>query len=105
MPIYTFKNKTTGEEFTDFMSFSDREKFLEENEEYETVLSALNIVSGVGGIKTDGGFNDNLQRIASAHPNSALAANMGSKLGVKEAQKRVALEKWRSKRKATGDII
>jgi hypothetical protein len=105
MPVYSFRNKNTGEEFTDIMSNSDREAFLSENPEIEQVLSALNIVGGVGGIKTDGGFQDNLQRIAAAHPNSNLAASMGSKLGVKEAKTRQALEKWKKKRKAAGDSI
>ena len=98
MPIYSFIDTETGEEFTDMMSNSDREQFLLENPHIQQVLSSLNIVSGVGGIKTDGGFQDNLQRIAAAHPNSPLAASMGSKLGVKEAKTRNALEKWRAKR-------
>jgi hypothetical protein len=98
MPNYTFMDKETGVEFSDWMSNSEREQFLLENPNIQQVLSSLNIVSGVGGIKTDGGFNENLQRIAAAHPNSPLAASMGSKLGVKEAKTRNALEKWRTKR-------
>jgi hypothetical protein len=48
MPTYQFKNKDTGQEFEDFMSISSKEKFLEENQNIEQVLTALNIVDPVG---------------------------------------------------------
>lgn len=105
MPLYSFVDKDTGEEFTELMSSSEREDFLRENPNMQQILAALNIVSGVGGIRTDGGFQDNLQRIASHHPGSELASSMGSKLGVKEAKTRQALDKWRAKREKAGDAI
>lgn len=48
MPTYHFKNKTTGEEFQDFMSISSKEKYLEENQNIEQVLTNLNIVDPIG---------------------------------------------------------
>ena len=48
MPTYQFKNKTTGEEFEDFMSISAKEKYLEENTDIEQMLTSLNIVDPVG---------------------------------------------------------
>ena len=48
MPTYHFKNKDTGEEFQDFMSISYKEKYLEENQNIEQVLTNLNIVDPIG---------------------------------------------------------
>lgn len=48
MPTYQFKNKTTGEEFEDFMSISAKEKYLEENTDIDQMLTSLNIVDPVG---------------------------------------------------------
>ena len=79
MPIYTFKNKKTGKEFDDMMSIAEMEEYLDKNKHITQVLKGLNIVSGVGGIKQDGGWKDNLSRIAEAHPNSPLADRYGKK--------------------------
>ena len=73
MPIYTFKNKKTGKEFDDMMTIAEMEEYLDNNKHITQVLKGLNIVSGVGSIKQDGGWKDNLSRIAEAHPQSALA--------------------------------
>lgn len=48
MPTYQFKNKTTGEEFEDFMSISAKERYLEENTDIEQMLTSLNLVDPVG---------------------------------------------------------
>lgn len=48
MPTYQFKNKTTGEEFEDFMSISAKERYLEENTDIDQMLTSLNIVDPVG---------------------------------------------------------
>jgi hypothetical protein len=48
MPTYHFRNKTTGDEFQDFMSISAKEKYLEENTDIEQILTSLNIVDPVG---------------------------------------------------------
>ncbi len=34
MPIYTFKNRVTGDEVTEMLSFSGRDEFLENNPDF-----------------------------------------------------------------------
>ncbi len=70
MPIYTFENTKTGERYDDMMSIAEKEEFLEKNKHIKQCLTTINISSGVQGIsmKTDGGWKDNLSRIADAHP-------------------------------------
>ena len=99
MPIYTFKNKKTGKEFDDMMSIAEMEEYLDKNKHITQVLKGLNIVSGVGSIKQDGGWKDNLSRIAEAHPNSPLADRYGKK-STKEIKTQQALEK--NKRRLRG---
>ena len=53
MPVYTFQNKETEEEWTDIMSISAKEQYLIENPTIQQLLTSLNMVSGVGGIRTD----------------------------------------------------
>ena len=76
MPIYTFENTKTGKVYDDMMSIAEKETFLKKNKHIKQRLTSLNISSGVrgmGGMKNDGGWKDNLSRIADAHPNSPLA--------------------------------
>lgn len=94
MPIYTFKNKKTGKEFDDMMTIAEMESYLKKNKHITQVLKGLNIVSGVGSIKQDGGWKDNLSRIAEAHPNSPLADRYGKK-DIKKIKTQQALEKNR----------
>jgi len=96
VPIYTFKNKKTGKEFDDMMSIAEMESYLKKNKHITQVLKGLNIVSGVGGIKQDGGWKDNLSRIAEAHPNSPLADRYGKK-DIKKIKTQQALEKNRKR--------
>ena len=99
MPIYTFKNKKTGKEFDDMMTIAEMESYLKKNKHITQVLKGLNIVSGVGSIKQDGGWKDNLSRIAEAHPNSPLADRYGKK-DTKTIKTQQALEK--NKRRLRG---
>jgi hypothetical protein len=62
MPTYNLMNTKTKEEFEMFMSYSDLEKYLEENKHITQQLSAPAIVSGVAK-KPDAGFRDVLKRI------------------------------------------
>lgn len=103
MPEYTFFNTETGIEWDDFMSISDKDKYLKNNPKVQQVISAMNIVSGVGSIRNDGGWGEVLQKTAEAHPGSELAASMGSKMSTKEVKTRQAVEKWRKTRAAKGD--
>ena len=103
MPEYTFFNTETGIEWDDFMSISDKDKYLENNPKVQQVISAMNIVSGVVSIRNDGGWGEVLQKTAEAHPGSELAASMGSKMSTKEVKTRQAVEKWRKTKDAKGD--
>ena len=87
MPIYTFENTKTGKVYDDMMSISEKEEFLEKNKHIKQKLTTINISSGVQGVnmKTDGGWKDNLSRIADAHPNSPLA-QQHKKRSIKEVQ-------------------
>lgn len=80
MPTYTFYDEKSGIEWDEFLSMAEREKFLKKNSHITQVIQPVAIVGdhmmGVGP-KTDGGFNENMQRIAAAHPGSPLADKFG----------------------------
>lgn len=65
MPSYNFRNKNTGEEFTEFMSIAAREQYLEEHPELEQMFTNLNMVDPVtvGRVRTDNEFNSLLKEI------------------------------------------
>ena len=95
MATYTFFNKKTNEVFEVSMRMSEYDKYIESNpdvERYYEQGAALNIVSGVGGIKTDNGFKEVLSKVAEAHPNSALAEKTNSR-SIKQAQVDRVIEK------------
>ena len=97
MPIYTFENKKTGKVYDDMMSIAEKESFLKKNKHIEQKLTTINISSGVrgmGNMKNDGGWKDNLSRIADAHPNSELA-KQHKKRSIKEVKTQQAVSKHR----------
>ena len=100
MPIYTFENTKTGEVYDDMMSIADMEKFLKKNKHIKQKLTTINKSSGVQGVnmKTDGGWKDNLSRIADAHPNSALA-QQHKKRSIKEVKTQQVVEKHRRRQR------
>ena len=100
MPIYTFENTKTGEVYDDMMSIAEMEKFLKKNKHIKQKLTTINISSGVQGVnmKTDGGWKDNLSRIADAHPNSALA-QQHKKRSIKEVKTQQVVEKHRRRQR------
>ena len=100
MPTYSFENTKTGKQFEEFMSMGEREQYLKDNPHIKQLINKINIVSGVmgqGSLKTDGGWNDNLQRIAEAHPTSPLADRYKKK-SIKEVKTEQVLNKHRKKR-------
>ena len=101
MPLYTFKNTKTGKTFTDMMSIAEMEDYLEKNKHIKQQLTSLNIVGGVSGMsyRTDGGWKDNLSRIAEAHPNSPLA-QQHRKRSVKEVKTDQAVKKYKARQSA-----
>ena len=95
MPLYTFVDTNTGEHFERLLSMAAREEFLKENPHIQsTILKAPGVVSGVGGIKNDGGWNETLSRIAEHHPGSALNDRYVKKTA-KEVKTSQAVDKWR----------
>ena len=76
MPTYKFCDEKTGEEWDEFLSFTDRKKFLEDNKHIRQVPVMFaytgDHIMGVGP-KNDEGFKERMSQIASAHPNSHLA--------------------------------
>ena len=98
MPIYTFENTKTGEVFDDMMSIADKESYLKKNKHIKQMLTTINISSGVMGVnmKNDGGWKDNLSRIADAHPTSELA-QQHRKRSIKEVKTQQVVEKHRKR--------
>ena len=97
MPIYTFENTKTGKVYDDMMSIAEKETFLKKNKHIKQRLTSLNISSGVrgmGGMKNDGGWKDNLSRIADAHPTSELA-KQHRRRSIKEVKTQQVVEKHR----------
>ena len=94
MPLYDFINTKTGKEFTDMMSIAEKEEYLKKNKHIKQGVGKINIVSGVGGLKTDSGWKDMLSRIGDAHPGSKVHDEYGNK-STKDIKTRQVLEKHR----------
>ena len=74
MPSYNFKNNETGEEFTEFLTLDEREKFLEQNPHIHQLPSWFAMTGGIGDrIRNDDGWKENMARIGEAHPGSPIA--------------------------------
>ena len=84
MPTYTIYNKETDEQFDDFMSWSQRETYLEENPHIEPILTTAALVGDHIVNRMDGGMKETFSRIAEAHPNSPLADRFGSSRNSKQ---------------------
>lgn len=99
MPIYEFRDKETGETWEEFLSMSAKDEYLVKNLHAELVIGAPALISGIAGMthKNDSGFNDLLNRIGNANPNSPLAQQHGDK-GIKATKTREAVEKAKNKK-------
>jgi len=95
MPTYTFYDKKTGKEWDDMMPNSEREEYLKDNPHISQIPGGFAFVGdhimGMGP-KQDGGMTENLQRIAEAHPGSALADRYGGET-TKQQKTRAVLKK------------
>ena len=97
MPIYTFENTKTKKVYDEMMSIAEKETFLKKNKHIKQMLTTINISSGVrgmGNMKNDGGWKDNLSRIADAHPTSELA-QQHRKRSIKEVKTQQVVAKHR----------
>ena len=73
------------------MSIAEMEEYLLKNKHIRQVITPINISGGVMGVnmKNDGGWKDNLSRIAEAHPTSALADRYGKRSAKEIATRKV----------------
>ena len=99
MPTYRFYNKKTKEEYTDLMSISEMEEFIQKKHITLLPPTQINIVSSVGNIdsKTDNGWKEVLSKVSEAHPASHLANQYGKK-SVKDTQVDRIIHKHRAKK-------
>ena len=93
MPTYSFINKKTKKEFTEFMSMSEKDKYLKKNKHITQTLKTINIISGTGGIKNDSGWNEVQSKIAERNPGTPYADRHG-KRSTKEIKTRQVLKKY-----------
>jgi len=100
MPIYSFENIKTGKEYTEQMSMSELDNYLQKNKNVRQVFTTLNIVGGVAGLthKPDSGFKDVVQKIAEKHPSSPLAQKYKKK-SIKEIKTKQVIDKHRKRNK------
>jgi hypothetical protein len=69
MPLYKFKNKTTDEIYSKYMSHSSMLEYIKDLN-IEQIFS-VNMISGVNN-KPDQGFRDVLKKVKSAHYKSTI---------------------------------
>ena len=96
MPTYTFYNKDTDEQFDEFMSWSEREKYLKDNLHIEPMLTTAALVGDHIVNRMDGGMKETFSRIAEAHPNSPLADRYARK-SIKDVKTKQVVEKHRKR--------
>lgn len=93
MPLYSFLNTETGEEFESFMSISAREEYLQTNPTIHAVMTAAAIVSGVSLTgKVPDGFKEVLSKISENHKSSEVA-NRHGKRSAKEIKTKQLVDK------------
>jgi hypothetical protein len=75
MPIYSFLNTETNEEFEEIMSYDDKLKFLEENPHIQSIITKALAIGDdyrLGRHKPDDAFRDHLKHIQSKHAGSTI---------------------------------
>ena len=101
MPTYTFYDEVKDYQYEEFMSISELDEYKKNNLNVRQVYTPIAIVGDHimnVGPKTDGGFQENMQRIAAAHPNSPLADKFGgSSMSHQEIKTRRTIEKHANK--------
>ena len=101
MPLYTFYNKRSKKEFTEMMSISEMESYLKKNKHISQRITGINIVAGVSGMsyRSDQGWKEVQSKIAEAHPQSALASEVGKK-SIKQIKTEQVVKKHRARQNA-----
>jgi|TARA_R110000868_G_scaffold9000_3_gene45572 hypothetical protein len=102
MPLYDFRDNTSGEIVERLVKYADLDQFALDNPNLEKMVSAPMIVGGVDGLrKTDGGFNEVISKIAARNPDTPLGREVNSR-SAKEVKTQAAVDKWKSKAGVTG---
>lgn len=73
MPTYTFIDTNTGEQFDKFLKIAEREQYLQDNPNIQSVITAPAIAGDHITIKKDSGFKEVLQKINERNPHNALS--------------------------------
>ena len=98
MPTYTFYDAQLRREWDEFMTISARGQYLEDTPHIQQIIKPVAIAGdhlmGLGP-KVDGGFTENMQRIASAHPTSPLADKYGSGQSNAQIKARNVINKYK----------
>lgn len=72
MPIYTFENRETGEQKTEWMSLSERDQYLKDNPHiHQLIVNANGFIGGINQ-KPDDGFRDILREIKRVNPRNTI---------------------------------
>ena len=75
MPTYTFKNRETNEENTEYLSISERDAYVRQHPELEQLPpTSVNISDPIliGRVKPGGAFRERLTDIKKAHHGSVV---------------------------------
>lgn len=70
MPVYSFINNNTGEEFTDLMSMEEMKMFLVKHPHIMQTFTPLNIGYSTVTKKPDSGFRDILKQVKKSNRGS-----------------------------------
>jgi|TARA_B110000285_G_C14663157_1_gene396967 hypothetical protein len=92
MPLYDFRDLTSGEVYTKMMSIADMVEYVKDKN-VQQVIGAPMIVGGTGDrVKVDGGFQDVLSKIASTNIDTPMGERHHRKSG-KEVKTREIVKK------------
>lgn len=97
MPTYSFIDTETNEEFEVVMKIAEREEFLKDNPQVQSIISAPALISGTGSYqKVPDGFKEVLSKIGEAHPDSRVGREYGNKT-IAQVKARDIVEKYKKK--------
>jgi hypothetical protein len=99
MPTYNFIDTETDEEFEVVMKIAEREEFLKENPQVQSIISAPALISGSGSYqKVPEGFKEVLAKVGENHPDSKVGREYGNKT-IAQVKARDIVDKYRKKAK------
>jgi hypothetical protein len=97
MPTYNFIDTETNEEFEVVMKIAEREEFLKENPQVQSIITAPALISGTSSHqKVPEGFKEVLSKVGEAHPDSKIGREYGNKTNA-QVKARDIVQKYRNK--------